>query len=192
MNFLAHLWLADRTDTSMAGAILGDLVRGADLSPYPSDIALGIRLHRRIDASSDRHPLLQPLRAQFDPGTRRYAGIVLDLACDYALVQHWQQLSREPLPEFCARAGTSVAAAAPWFVQAGARAPTAAGFSELLLSYGEASGIDRAVRRTAARLRQPQPLIAAAGQWPRLTTPLLQILPELLQDLQQQVHTLRA
>lgn len=174
----------------MAGAILGDLVRGADLSPYPRDIALGIRLHRRIDASSDRHPLLQPLRAQFDPGARRYAGIVLDLACDYALVQHWQQLGREPLTEFCTRAGAAVAAAAPWFTYAGARAPTAKGFSELLQSYGEASGIDHAVRRTAARLRQPQPLIDAAGQWPSLTKPLLRVLPELLHDLQQQVHAL--
>ena len=56
MNFLAHLWLAERTGTSLAGAVLGDVVRGADLSAYPPALALGIQLHRRVDATTDRHP----------------------------------------------------------------------------------------------------------------------------------------
>ncbi len=192
MNFLAHLWLAERTQTSMAGAILGDMVRGADLSAYPDDIALGIRAHRRVDAATDRHPALQPLRAGFDPGARRYAGIVLDLACDYALAQTWTQLHDVPLPAFCARAGTAIAAAAPWFVRAGGRAPTAAGFTALLLSYATAPGIDRAIRRTAERLRQPQPLLTAAQQWRTLSVPLQALLPQLLDDLRDDITTLIA
>jgi acyl carrier protein phosphodiesterase len=40
VNFLAHLWLAEQTKTSLAGAVLGDVVRGANLTAYPDEIAM--------------------------------------------------------------------------------------------------------------------------------------------------------
>ncbi len=192
MNFLAHLWLADRTGTSLAGAVLGDVVRGSDLTAYPDDLALGIRLHRRIDALTDRHPTLQPLREAFPAGPRRYAGIVLDLACDHVLTQDWPTYTAEPLADFCARAGEAMAAAGAWFEQAGGRAPSAQGFTTLLLSYATAPGIDRALARTASRLRHADPLLDAARDWPTLSTQLRPQLGTLLSDLQQQLHLMIA
>lgn len=183
MNFLAHLWLADQSGTSLAGSVLGDVVRGADLSAYPAAIAEGIRLHRRVDARTDRHPLLQPLREGFAPGSRRYAGIVLDLAADHALVQRWPELHPQPLEGFCARAAAAVAAAAPWFVQAGSRPVTAAGFAALLSSYGRAEGMATALHRTAARLRDPQALLTAGAEGLGWSARLAPLLPALLADL---------
>ncbi len=183
MNFLAHLWLADRTDTSMAGAVLGDVVRGADLSAYPDVIAEGVRLHRRVDAATDRHPVMQEARSLWPEGERRYAGILLDLAADYALVQDWPAFSGEPLSRFQARAAQAVEAASTWFLQAGGRASTAAAFEALLVSYGHEAGIDRAIARTAARLRQPAPMHAAAHRWPQAVPLLRAGLPRLLDDL---------
>jgi acyl carrier protein phosphodiesterase len=104
LNFLAHLWLADRTGTSLPGAVLGDVVRGRDLSAYPEPLAQGIRLHRRIDAATDRHPGIAALRAGFAPGQRRYAGIVLDLAGDHALALDWARHHPLPLEQFCGAA----------------------------------------------------------------------------------------
>ena len=192
MNFLAHLWLADRTGTSLAGSVLGDVVRGSDLTAYPDDLALGIRLHRRVDALTDRHPTLQPLREAFPAGTRRYAGIVLDLVCDHALIQDWAAYTAEPLPAFCARTGQALAAAGPWFEQAGGRAPTAQGFTDLLLSYATPPGIERALTRTASRLRHADPLLDAARGWPALSAQVRPRLGTLLTDLQQQLHPLIA
>ena len=183
MNFLAHLWLADASGTSLAGSILGDVVHGADLSAYPAGIAEGIRLHRRIDAATDAHPRIVALRAAYPQGARRYAGILLDLVADHLLIEHWPRHSREPLDAFCARCGTAIAAAAPWFLQAGGRASSASGFAELLHSYGTVAGIDRAIRRTATRLRKPEPLLAAAAQWPASADALRPHLAELLDDL---------
>ncbi|HET8882320.1 MAG TPA: ACP phosphodiesterase [Solimonas sp.] len=183
MNFLAHLWLAEHSGTSLAGSILGDVVRGADLSAYPDDIAHGIRLHRRVDALTDRHPALHASRAAFAAGHRRYAGIVLDLIADHALSRDWPRHAQEPLTVFCARAGAAIAAAAPWFAQAGGRASDAAGFAALLDSYNEASGIDRAIARTARRLRDPAPLLAAGRDWRTHLPAVRAALPTLLGDL---------
>lgn len=188
MNFLAHLWLADRTRTSLAGAVLGDVVRGSDLGAYPDAIAMGIRLHRRVDALTDRHPALLPLREAFPAGTRRYAGVVLDLVSDYLLAQDWAAHSTEPLPAFCARAGEAIAEASTWFELGGGRAPAASGFTDLLLSYATQPGIDRALTRTANRLRRPALLLDAAADWQRHIEPLRGALSPLLADLGDEVR----
>lgn len=185
MNFLAHLWLAERSNTSFAGAILGDIVRGSDLSAYPDDIAAGIRLHRRVDVLTDSHPRIVALRARYPQGVRRYAGILFDLVCDHALALDWQQYDSEPLPDFCLRSATAVAQAGEWFTLAGARVPDAENFSQLLLSYAEPQGIDRAIRRTAQRMRRPEHLLDASSGWGENTLPALRdALPPLLRDLQ--------
>lgn len=183
MNFLAHLWLADRTRTSLAGAVLGDVVRGSDLSAYPDDIAQGIRIHRRVDALTDRHPLVIAARERFAPRARRYAGIVLDLACDHALATNWSQHSDESLPDFCARAAGDVAGAGQWFSFAGGRAPDADGFARLLASYATAPGIEHAIGRVATRLREPEPLRRAAIGWPDRAQAIAPSLGTLLRDL---------
>lgn len=183
MNFLAHLWLAEQSATSMAGAILGDVVRGADLSAYPDDIVTGIRLHRRLDAFTDRHPHIAALRNAQPDGVRRYSGIVLDLVADYLLIEDWPRYASEPLPAFCARAGEAIERASEWFLLAGGRSSRADDFAKLLLSYGTTAGIERAIGRTAQRLRQPQPLLDAGRHWPQLADALRPQLPELLHDL---------
>ena len=183
MNFLAHLWLADQTKTSLAGAILGDIARGADLSAYPGEIAQGIRLHRRIDAATDRHPLSVAARERFGPGRRRYAGIVLDLVCDHILANDWRRYSDEALPDFCLRASIEIEQAGPWFELAGSRVIEAQGFSRLLISYAGPAGIEYAINRTANRMRDPQRLLEAAQGWEAVAEAFSASLPELLDDL---------
>lgn len=183
MNFLAHLWLADRTQTSLAGSVLGDVVRGADLSAYPHDIAQGIRLHRRVDAAVDRHPVMQALRTRFDSGTRRYAGIVLDLAADHALARQWSAYHPETLPRFALRCGVEIDAAERWFRLGGGAAPRAVPFAELLCSYANDSGMDRALLRTSTRLRDPQGLVDAGQRWMEMAESLRPSLNELLDSM---------
>lgn len=187
-NFLAHLWLAERTQTSLAGSVLGDVVRGADLSAYPPDIALGIRLHRKVDATTDRHPLMVDARRRFPEGERRYAGVILDLAADHALAQRWPQLSHSPssaeaLTGFSARCGLAMAEAGPWFVHAGGRAPAAQGFADLLMSYASAPGIERAIQRTATRMREPDRLLQAGRHWMEMSVLLQPQIEHLMDDL---------
>lgn len=183
MNFLAHLWLAEQARLPLAGAILGDVLRGVLPADLPAPLAASVRLHRRIDALTDRHPRVQAARSQFRAGPRRYAGIVIDVAFDHVLARDWTAYSDEPLAAFAARAGAAVAAEGAWFGRGGQPAPRAAAFAALLVSYGGEAGIERALRRTALRLRQPQGLIEAMAGWRDHLPRLRHDLPALLGDL---------
>ncbi|HSH47004.1 MAG TPA: ACP phosphodiesterase [Halomonas sp.] len=88
MNFLAHAWLARRgSDAFLYGNLIADGVKGASLDDWPVEVALGIRHHRRVDAHVDHHPCIVAARSRAPAGTRRYAGIALDLVWDHFLAR---------------------------------------------------------------------------------------------------------
>jgi acyl carrier protein phosphodiesterase len=183
VNFLAHLWLTERAQLPLAGAILGDVLRGALPRQMPEPLARSVQLHRRVDAHTDRHPAVVQARQAFAPGFRRYAGIVLDLVYDHALAADWASFCAEPLPAFAARAGRETAEAEAWFRHAGDAAPAPEAFASLLESYARPAGLDHAIRRTANRLRVPQGLLDAASDWLRHLPTARASLPALLADL---------
>lgn len=189
MNFLAHLWLADASKTSLPGAILGDMVRGRDLSGYSDEVALGIRLHRRIDAVTDRHSVVRSARATIPESVRRYAGVLLDLGCDHLLARSWHEYSQEPLAAFCLRAAQEISNEAQGFRQAGQRAPEPIRFARLLQSYADEAGIDWALDRMTQRVRAPERLREAALHWRQGLPALAGGLPQLLDDL---LHSARS
>ena|SRR5689334_6308358 len=183
MNFLAHLWLTDRASLPLAGAILGDVVRGPLPAAMPEPLAQSVQLHRRVDAHTDRHPRMVEARATFPAGARRYAGIVLDVVLDHALAMDWPRYSGEALAAFCARAAREVAAEGRWFEHSGAPAPEAQPFSLLLQSYATEEGIERALARVARRMRRPEGLLDASRGWPALLPRAREDLPVLLEHL---------
>jgi acyl carrier protein phosphodiesterase len=185
MNFLAHLWLADRAALPLAGAILGDYFRGALPPDLPAALAKSVHLHRRIDANTDRHPVVQAARSRFGGGTRRYAGILLDILYDHALALDWRNYSDESLVAFADRAAREVASEPRWFERAGGSAPSAVPFSALLASYASDRALESAIERTARRLRRPQGLLDAMAGWRAHMPQARQDLPVLLRDLQQ-------
>jgi acyl carrier protein phosphodiesterase len=184
VNFLAHLWLTDRAHLPLAGAVLGDVLHGALPADMPLPLARAVQFHRLVDARTDRHPRVALVRADFPPGARRFAGIVLDLVFDYALACDWADFSAEPLAQFADRAGRDVHGGAAWFEHAGESAPDAERFSALLQSYATEAGLDRAIRRTADRLRLPEGLLNAAANWRAHVPRLRGDLPVVLTDLE--------
>jgi len=98
MNYIAHLHLANHTQTSLVGNFLGDFVKGSAFADFPLNIQLGVRLHRQIDTFTDSHPQVVALKQDFPKPIRRYAGIAIDVYFDHLLLQHWQQFSAPELP----------------------------------------------------------------------------------------------
>jgi acyl carrier protein phosphodiesterase len=183
MNYLAHLWITEQAGLPLPGAILGDLVHGRLDGRFAPALERSIRLHRRVDAVTDSHPLVAAQRAGFGPGARRYAGIVLDLVHDHALALDWASHSSEDLRRFARRAAQALAAEHEGFRLAQTSPPPAWRFRRLLLSYGEEGGIDRAIRRVAARLKKPDGLLEAGQHWRETLPRVRKDLPRLLEDL---------
>ncbi|HSH57363.1 MAG TPA: ACP phosphodiesterase [Halomonas sp.] len=84
MNFLAHAWLArGGGDDFLYGNLIADGVKGNDLKAWSTDVARGIRHHRRVDAFVDRHGVTRDILACSPRSGRRYMGIALDLVWDH-------------------------------------------------------------------------------------------------------------
>jgi acyl carrier protein phosphodiesterase len=185
MNFLLHLRLNEIAGLPAAGAIIGDVLRGRIDPALPAPLARSIALHRRIDALSDRHPQLLALKCRFTPAARRYAGIVLDLVCDYIAAKDWHRYGGgdETLDAFSRRMADQVAEPDLWHVSVGQPAPSTARFAALLVGYREASGIDHAIDHIAKRLSEPAPFLDAARAWPSQVEAAASALPTVFSDL---------
>jgi acyl carrier protein phosphodiesterase len=159
MNYLAHLYLADRTGTSLAGSLMGDIVRGPLQGRYPAVIEQGIRLHRSVDSYTDAHPAVRAAKARLQPPYRRYAGILLDVFFDHCLARQWPRFHAESLEQFVGRVQGALlreglGLAHPGFVMR-------LGYMRsrnLLLSYRNLDGIERALQGLSTRLSRENPL----------------------------------
>ena len=104
MNYLAHLLLADNTDASRVGNLLGDFTRGSleDLAKqYPAELVRGIHMHRAVDSFTDSHVVFKESKLLLAPERRRFAGIIIDILFDHYLCKYWSDYSSIPLDEFC-------------------------------------------------------------------------------------------
>src|SRR5262245_27221828 len=100
MNFLAHVYLAGGSDELLIGSVLGDCVKGSDLTKFSEAVGAGIRLHRRIDAFSDTHPVVGASKRRIGEANRRYAGPLVDLFYDHFLAASWHRYADGSLEEF--------------------------------------------------------------------------------------------
>ena len=161
MNYLAHLHLADVSQSSPLGNMLGDFVKGRDLSTYSEAHAVGIRLHRAIDQYTDRHPVNAATRDLFPSAYRRYAGICLDVFWDYFLSVHWRRFHPEPLEAWVQRQYQDLAAEIEQVELDNPRLmavlPRMIKY-DWLTSYGNTGNIRLALERIGQRLRRPMPL----------------------------------
>ncbi|MBA7474607.1 Acyl carrier protein phosphodiesterase [subsurface metagenome] len=101
MNYLAHLYLAavpadlskrqaslaDVSDESLVGSLLGDFVKGDGDNKYSTGIRRAILIHRRVDAYSNAHPVYRRSRHRIHSSYRHTRGILVDLFYDHFLAR---------------------------------------------------------------------------------------------------------
>jgi acyl carrier protein phosphodiesterase len=100
MNFLAHILLARQSDEAMLGAWLGDFCKPGQEHAFSLETQREIRLHRKVDAFTDSHPVVREAKSRFGERTRRFAGIALDVFYDHVLALDWKRYCEEPLEHF--------------------------------------------------------------------------------------------
>ncbi|MBL8491545.1 MAG: DUF479 domain-containing protein, partial [Rhodocyclaceae bacterium] len=158
MNFLAHAFLAGADPGLRIGGLIGDFVKGPLPAGLPTDLAEGVRLHRRIDVWAETHPAFRRSRGRVATDRRRFAGILVDMYYDHFLADQWERRHHLPLAQFTAET----------YALAGARAAELpAGFVRLLprmramdwlASYRRIAAVEEALDRMATRLSRPDGL----------------------------------
>ena len=100
MNYLAHLYLAEDSDESIIGNLLGDFVKGPLKDEYAPEIIKGIKTHRQVDLFTDSHENFLASKKMISAERRRFAGIIIDLSYDHFLAVNWSEYSSLELSGF--------------------------------------------------------------------------------------------
>lgn len=171
MNYLAHLHLGGDTRAQLLGSLYGDFVKGPLNGQWPADIEAAIRLHRRIDAFTDSHPLQVRARARFPLERRRMAGMLLDLFFDHCLARDWQDYAVQPLQQFTGQVYRVLAAEPALPGRLALMAPRMAA-QDWLGSYREFAVLEQVIAGMQRRLSRPQLLDGSLVELERLYVPL--------------------
>ena len=174
MNFLAHCLIGNRAagdDAGLPGAsallvggFLGDFVKGRVPETMPADLALGVRLHRRVDAYSNQHPDIRASCDRFPAELRRLAPILVDIVCDHLLSRAWPDYHNQEISQFTNTIYREMAAHTDWLPDTGIQFLDYARERDLLARYGDWSVTEGAMRSITRRLKRPQlnPLLSEA------------------------------
>ncbi|MGI9335134.1 MAG: ACP phosphodiesterase [Gammaproteobacteria bacterium] len=164
MNYLAHALLSEPDSAGLAGAIIGDFVKGLIPPDMDAGLARAVRLHRKLDSLSDAHRAHRRSRRRFSAKRRRYAGIIVDVSYDHFLAQHWNRYGTGELDHFTARVYASldehrsVLPPRLWAI-----APRMAS-QDWLGSYGSLETVGRALDGIARRFKRETALPGAIAE----------------------------
>ena len=171
MNYLAHLYLADRVSggepLALVGNLMGDFVKGPVADHWPPSIRDGIILHRQIDSFTDRHPVVTTSKTRLDDGFRRYGGILIDVFYDHFLSRCWPDYCAEPLDQFSRRVYRILT---DCYSDLPPRMQTSVDYMigrDLLVSYRQRDGIARSLLGLSTRLSRTNRLADGIGQLDR-------------------------
>jgi len=163
VNFLAHCLIGQSCERAVArdlggaliaGGFLGDFVKGRVPETMPTTLALGVRLHRRVDAFSNDHPGIRTSVRRFPPELRRLAPVLVDIMADHFLCQRWSDYHETSVTRFSHQVYAVTDQARNWLPVSGQRFLALARERDLLARYGEWQVTRRALGSIFRRLNQ--------------------------------------
>lgn len=165
MNFLAHCALANDAAEALnideasrqgllAGAVIGDFIKGPVRQDWPVPLQAGVRLHRKIDAISNQNQDLRRLSATFPKHIRRFAPIFLDLLSDYSLARQWHSMYTHTTSELSQQSYLAIAAYAQFLPEHGQHFFDYMRKEDLLANYHQWPHIERGTHSVLRRLHK--------------------------------------
>jgi acyl carrier protein phosphodiesterase len=158
MNFLAHLFAANREPAFQVGCLLPDFLDIKSLAGLSEEFGPGIRHHREVDRFTDAHPAHKRTARRIGPPYERFGAIIADVVYDHFLIVDWASFTNEPLRQFTDRVYRSFEALHDHLPPTAQLIGLRMRSEDWLCSYGELSGIQRALNRIGTRLRRQLPL----------------------------------
>ncbi|MNF57297.1 Acyl carrier protein phosphodiesterase [compost metagenome] len=171
MNYLAHLHLGGQEPQQLLGSLYGDFVKGTLSGNFSAQTEEAIRLHRRIDAFTDSHPLVKRALGRFPLARRRYAGIALDMFFDHCLARDWERYADVPLDVYSQNV-YQLLESEPALPERLARVLPLIISEDWLGAYRDFSMIGHGLEVISQRLSQPEGLRGAYEELTELYEPL--------------------
>ena len=185
MNYLAHCCLVPSSPQTLAGSIFGDVVHGRSLAHLPTELAMAIRLHRKVDVWTDAHPENKAARSLFNSPLRRFAGIIIDMSYDHFLARNFESWEHKSLPAFAEAIYAALQQYEHLLDDKGKRQVRYIYQNDLLNQYRQWSGVSLALKGIASRLSRPT---ALAGDHQEIVTRLPQLEAHFVQFYPQLKH----
>lgn len=165
MNFLAHCSLAHDAAIAwgsdahqrqglLAGAVIGDFVKGTLPQAWPEPLRAGTRLHRRVDALSNRNPGIRQNCDRYPAHLRRFAPIFVDVLADHCLALTWQKFYDMDLQAFSAECYTAIEHYQSYLTPDAMRFFDYMRDVDLLANYGEWQHVARGLKSVLKRLQR--------------------------------------
>lgn len=186
MNFLAHLYLSGNDPEIMIGNFIGDFVRGRHVhEQFKPNIALGIELHREIDAFTDSHLLVLESKKRLRPKYRHYAPVIVDMFYDHFLAARWRDYHLQPLHDFAAYAYSQLKEYEPILPERVVQMIPYMVKGNWLVSYAQVEGIHRALtgmsRRTPFDSKMDEAVFDLEKSYAEFESEFMLFFPELKQ-----------
>jgi acyl carrier protein phosphodiesterase len=163
MNYLAHVFLSNQSPEAIAGAFLGDFVKGAIGTDHAPLVREAILLHRAIDKFTDAHALTLASCAIISPARRRFAPVLVDVFYDHFLARHWRDYSDVPLANFTQRIYGALLAQRMTLPPRLQWVAVRMAADDWLGAYGTQSGVAAALGGIARRLARYRRAVALLG-----------------------------
>ena len=198
MNYLAHLLIAEHTQSSLIGNFLGDFVKGpVERLEYSEDIKQGIRLHRAIDTFTDTHAVFLQSKSRMTPARRRYAGIIIDLAYDHFLSISWSEFAGSNREAFIAGFYVSLEENMRWLPERCSRMAKPMILSDWIGRYAHLEGVSDSLNGISGRInrqfKRDNPLYNAIEEvesnYEALHQDFLAFFPKLIQFSEKKILT---
>jgi acyl carrier protein phosphodiesterase len=184
LNFLAHLYLAEPTPMGLLGSLMGDFVKGPMVGTYPPALVQALRLHRRVDAFTDAHPVVRASRSRVSPQHRRVAGVLTDMFFDHFLARHWSDYAGEPIDAFTHRVYALLDAHHALLPERLQRIAPYMARGDWLGSYAKVPAVEAAIDRMGTRLKRGNVLLGGGaelrGQYAAFELDFRTFFPELI------------
>jgi acyl carrier protein phosphodiesterase len=152
VNWLAHVFLSQPNVDFQLGNLLADVVRGSQRDGMSAEFVRGAACHKAIDAFTDAHVVVKRSRSRISSEYRRFSGVLVDVFYDYYLARDWGRYSPVTLDAYTADFYARVQAQE-------IRLPPDARTMldriirhDLLGSYAQVEGVERALRRLSTYL----------------------------------------
>lgn len=164
MNYLSHLFLAEDTEESKIGNLLGDFVKGRLNDDFSPEILKGIKTHRKVDFFTDGHALVKKTKKLISPGRSKYSGVLVDIFFDHFLTLKWNDYSDSDFDVFIEDTYKTLLKYQHIYPLKGKALIPRIVQKDWLRKYGDFEGLSLVFERMSVRVKRENPLAGSEDE----------------------------